>query len=236
MDFKEIKVKGFTGRYTEEFKDAVRDLIKEGKNYKEIADLFGIDSINSGYRQLIYKLQRETFHSVEVKQLKANNTNTEDTSKVSESSVAVKSDKIVLPTIGNGMSYSEKRKILTQTAKEAIKTDSEKSISEFNKTIKETEKTHSSGVAEEIPPNAGVVSKVEDVAETSVKDSKVITSEVKSIEKILPSPDVLSLASNLDAQIYNLTRLLEAKKMEVSLLENNLATIKEIKSRLIGGF
>lgn len=67
MDFKEIKVKGFTGRYTEEFKDAVRDLIKEGKNYKEIADLFGIDSINSGYRQLIYKLQRETFHSVEVK-------------------------------------------------------------------------------------------------------------------------------------------------------------------------
>lgn len=236
MDFKEIKVKGFTGRYTEEFKDAVRDLIKEGKNYKEIADLFGIDSINSGYRQLIYKLQREIFHSVEVKQLKANNTNTEDTSKVSESSVAVKSDKIVLPTIGNGMSYSEKRKILTQTAKEAIKTDSEKSISEFNKTIKETEKTHSSGVAEEIPPNAGVVSKVEDVAETSVKDSKVITSEVKSTEKILPSPDVLSLASNLDVQIYNLTRLLEAKKMEVSLLENNLATIKEIKSRLIGGF
>lgn len=236
MDFKEIKVKGFTGRYTEEFKDAVRDLIKEGKNYKEIADLFGIDSINSGYRQLIYKLQRETFHSVEVKQLKANNTNTEDTSKVSESSVAVKSDKIVLPTIGNGMSYSEKRKILTQTAKEAIKTDSEKSISEFNKTIKETEKTHSSEVAEEIPPNAGVVSKVEDVAETSVKDSKVITSEVKSTEKILPSPDVLSLASNLDVQIYNLTRLLEAKKMEFSLLENNLATIKEIKSRLIGGF
>ena len=236
MNFKEIKVKGFTGRYTEEFKDAVRDLIKEGKNYKEIADLFGIDSINSGYRQLIYKLQREIFHSVEVKQLKANNTNTEDTSKVSESSVAVKSDKIVLPTIGNGMSYSEKRKILTQTAKEAIKTDSEKSISEFNKTIKETEKTRSSGVAEEIPPNAGVVSKVEDVAETSVKDSKVITSEVKSIEKILPSPDVLSLASNLDVQIYNLTRLLEAKKMEVSLLENNLATIKEIKSRLIGGF
>lgn len=236
MDFKEIKVKGFTGRYTEEFKDAVRDLIKEGKNYKEIADLFGIDSINSGYRQLIYKLQRETFHSVEVKQLKANNTNTEDTSKVSESSVAVKSDKIVLPTIGNGMSYSEKRKILTQTAKEAIKTDSEKSISELNKTIKETEKTRSSEVAEEIPPNAGVVSKVEDVAETSVKDSKVITSEVKSTEKILPSPDVLSLASNLDVQIYNLTRLLEAKKMEVSLLENNLATIKEIKSRLIGGF
>ena len=236
MDFKEIKVKGFTGRYTEEFKDAVRDLIKEGKNYKEIADLFGIDSINSGYRQLIYKLQRETFHSVEVKQLKANNTNTEDTSKVSESSVAVKSDKIVLPTIGNGMSYSEKRKILTQTAKEAIKTDSEKSISEFNKTIKETEKTRSSEVAEEISPNAGVVSKVEDVAETSVKDSKVITSEVKSTEKILPSPDVLSLASNLDVQIYNLTRLLEAKKMEVSLLENNLATIKEIKSRLIGGF
>lgn len=236
MNFKEIKIKGSTGRYTEEFKDIVRDLIKEGKNYKQIADLFGIDSINSGYRQLIYKLQREIFHSVEVKQLKANNTNTEDTSKVSESSVAEKSDKIVLPTIGSGMSYSEKRKILTQTAKETIKADSEKSISELNKTIKEIEKTRSSEVAEEITPNAGVVSKTEEVVETSVKDSKVLTSESKSAEKILPSQDVLSLVSNLNVQIYNLTRLLEAKKMEVSLLENNLATIKEIKSKLIGGF
>lgn len=236
MDFKEIKVKGFTGRYTEEFKDTVRDLIKEGKNYKEIANLFGIDSINSGYRQLIYKLQREIFHSIEVKQLKANNTNTEDTSKISESSVAVKSDKIVLPTIGNGMSYSEKQKILKQTTKEAIKTDSEKSVSEFNKTIKETEKTRSSEVAKETLLDVGVASKVEETAETSVKDSKVITSEIKSTENILPSPDVLSLVSNLDIQIYNLTRLLEAKKMEVSLLESNLATIKEIKSRLIGGF
>lgn len=113
MDYKKIQVKGSSNRYTEEFKDAVRQLIKEKKNYKEIADLFGIDSINSGYRQLIWKLQREVFDSVDVKQLKANNTNTEDTSKVVESSVASRSDKIVLPTVGGGMSYSEKQKILT---------------------------------------------------------------------------------------------------------------------------
>lgn len=71
MSYKDIKVKGSTGRYTDEFKEAVKDLIREGKNYKEIADLFGIDSINSGYRQLIWKLQRDVHHSVEVKQLKA---------------------------------------------------------------------------------------------------------------------------------------------------------------------
>lgn len=155
MNYKEIKVKGSTNRYTEEFKDAVRQLIKDGKNYKEIADLFGIDSINSGYRQLIWKLQREVFHSVDVKQLKANNTNTEDTAKVSENSVAEKSDKVVLPTVNTGMSYTEKRKVLTQTAKETIKADSEKSTSELDKAIKEIEKTRSSKVAEEIIPNAG---------------------------------------------------------------------------------
>lgn len=155
MDYKKIQVKGSNNRYTEEFKDAVRQLIKEKKNYKEIADLFGIDSINSGYRQLIWKLQREVFNSVDVKQLKANNTNTEDTSKVVESSVASRSDKIILPTVGSDMSYSEKKKILTQTAKETIKADSAKSISEPNKTIKEIEKTHSSEVAEEIVSNAG---------------------------------------------------------------------------------
>lgn len=236
MDYRQIPIKNSNKRYTEEFKDAVRQLIKEGNTYKQIADLFGIDSINSGYRQLIWKLQREVFDSVNVKQLKANNTNTEDTAKVTEHSVAEKSDKIVLPTVGGGMSYSEKQKILAQTDKVAIKTDSEKSISEPNKTIKEIEKTHSSEVAEEIVPNAGVAPRVEEVVNTLVKDSKVLTSKNNSTEKILPSQDVLSLVSNLDVQIYNLTRLLEAKKMEVSLLESNLETVKMIKEKLVGGF
>lgn len=236
MDYKKIQVKGLNNRYTEEFKDAVRQLIKEKKNYKEIADLFGIDSINSGYRQLIWKLQREVFDSVDVKQLKANNTNTEDTAKVVESSVASKSDKIVLPTVGGGMSYSEKQKILTQTAKETIKADSEKSFKETNKTMEEPKKSNSSEVAEEIAPKAGVAPKAEDVVSTLIKDSKVLTSESKSAEKILPSQDVLSLVSNLNVQIYNLTRLLEAKKMEVSLLESNLETVKTIKEKLVGGF
>lgn len=236
MDYRQIPIKNSNKRYTEEFKDAIRQLIKEGNTYKQIADLFGIDSINSGYRQLIWKLQREVFDSVNVKQLKANNTNTEDTAKVTEHSVAEKSDKIVLPTVGGGMSYSEKRKILAQTDKVAIKTDSEKSISEPNKTIKEIEKTHSSEVAEEIVPNAGVAPRVEEVVNTLVKDSKVLTSKNNSTEKILPSQDILSLVSNLDVQIYNLTRLLEAKKMEVSLLESNLETVKMIKEKLVGGF
>ena len=236
MDYKKIQVKGSNNRYTEEFKDAVRQLIKEKKNYKEIADLFGIDSINSGYRQLIWKLQREVFDSVDVKQLKANNTNTEDTSKVVESSVASKSDKIVLPTVGGGMSYSEKQKILTQTTKETIKVNSGKSFEETNKTMKEPEKSNSSDMTEKSIANAGVAPKAEEVVATLVKDSKVLTSESKSTEKILPSQDVLSLVSNLNVQIYNLTRLLEAKKMEVSLLESNLETVKTIKEKLVGGF
>lgn len=236
MDYRQISIKNSNKRYTEEFKDAVRQLIKEGNTYKQIADLFGIDSINSGYRQLIWKLQREVFDSVNVKQFKANNTNTEDTAKVTEPSVAEKSDKIVLPTVGGGISYSEKRKILTQTDKVAIKTDSEKSINELNKTMKESKKSYSSEVAEEIVPNAGVVPKAEEAVNTLVKDSKVLTSKNNSTEKILPSQDVLSLVSNLDVQIYNLTRLLEAKKMEVSLLESNLETVKMIKEKLVGGF
>lgn len=236
MDYKKIQVKGSNNRYTEEFKDAVRQLIKEKKNYKEIADLFGIDSINSGYRQLIWKLQREVFDSVDVKQLKANNTNTEDTSKVVESSVASRSDKIVLPTVGGGMSYSEKQKILTQTAKETIKVNSKKSFEETSKTMKEPKKLNSSDMTEKSITNAGVALKAEEIVSTLVKDSKVLTSKSKSTEKILPSQDVLSLVSTLDVQIYNLTRLLEAKKMEVSLLESNLETVKTIKEKLVGGF
>lgn len=236
MDYKKIQVKGSSNRYTEEFKDAVRQLIKEKKNYKEIADLFGIDSINSGYRQLIWKLQREVFDSIDVKQLKANNTNTEDTSKVVEGSVASRSDKIVLPTVGGGMSYSEKQKILTQTAKETIKVNSKKSFEETSKTMKEPKKLNSSDMTEKSIANAGVAPKAEEIVSTLVKDSKVLTSKSKSTEKILPSQDVLSLVSTLDVQIYNLTRLLEAKKMEVSLLESNLEMVKTIKEKLVGGF
>lgn len=236
MDYKNIKVKGDTNRYTDEFKDAVRQLISEGKTYKEIADLFGLDSINSGFRQLIWKLQREVFHSVDVKQLKANNTNTEDSIVNTESSVATKSDKIVLPTVGNGMSCSEKRKVLTQTAKEAIKETSERPISEPNKTVKESKKSCSSEVAEEMIANAGVAPKAEEVIDTMLKDSKILASKPNSTEKVLPSQDVLSLISSLNMQIYNLNRLLEAKKMEVSLLESNLETVKAIKEKLVGGF
>lgn len=82
----------------------------------------------------------------------------------------------------------------------------------------------------------GVAPKVEEIVDTLVKDSKVLTSGDKSTERILPSQDVLHLVSNLDVQIYNLTRLLEAKKMEVSLLEGNLETVKRIKEKLVGGF
>lgn len=82
----------------------------------------------------------------------------------------------------------------------------------------------------------GVAPKAEKIVETLLKDSEVLTSDSKPADKILPSPDVLALVSTLDSQVYNLTRLLEAKKMEVSLLETNLATVKEIKSKLVGGF
>lgn len=102
--------------------------------------------------------------------------------------------------------------------------------------MKESKKSYSSEVAEEIVPNAVVAPKAEEVVNTLVKDSKVLTSKNNSTEKILPSQDVLSLVSNLDVQIYNLTRLLEAKKMEVSLLESNLETVKMIKEKLVGGF
>lgn len=102
--------------------------------------------------------------------------------------------------------------------------------------MKEPKKLNSSDMTEKSIANAGVAPKAEEIVSTLVKDSKVLTSKSKSTEKILPSQDVLSLVSTLDVQIYNLTRLLEAKKMEVSLLENNLETVKTIKEKLVGGF
>lgn len=102
--------------------------------------------------------------------------------------------------------------------------------------MKEPKKLNSSDMTEKSITNAGVAPKAEEIVSTLVKDSKVLTSKSKSTEKILPSQDVLSLVSTLDVQIYNLTRLLEAKKMEVSLLENNLETVKTIKEKLVGGF
>lgn len=47
---------------------------------------------------------------------------------------------------------------------------------------------------------------------------------------------MLSLVSDLDRQVYNITRLLSAKQMEVALLETNLVTLKEIRSKLVEGF
>lgn len=209
-DYRQIQVKNEKNRYTEEFKDAVRQLIKEGNNYKQIADLFSIDSINSGYRQLIWKLQREVFDSVNVKQLKANNTSTEDTAKVSESSVSSKSDKVILSA-------------MEKSHKEVKKINSSKAFDEFKK-------EHSSETQAGVAPNA------KEIVDILLKDAKTLTSEPKSTEKISPSQDVLSLISSLDVQIYNLTKILEAKKMEVSLLESNLETVKAIKEKLAGGF
>lgn len=262
MSYKDIKVKGSTGRYTDEFKEAVKGLIREGKNYKEIADLFGIDSINSGYRQLIWKLQRDVHHSVEVKQLKANNTNTEDTSKVSEDAIAEKSDEIILPTAGGGMSMREKKNVLEPecrrpTRQESLKRSKElcqKAIAErAQETVKDSEKLHSSEVSEELVPNAGVAPRAEDIigveqeakntepkaeeiVETIMKEAENHRAVLQAPEKILPSPEVLSLVSDLDRQVYNITRLLSAKQMEVALLETNLVTLKEIRSKLVEGF
>lgn len=262
MSYKDIKVKGSTGRYTDEFKEAVKDLIREGKNYKEIVDLFGIDSINSGYRQLIWKLQRDVHHSVEVKQLKANNTNTEDTSKVSEDAIAEKSDEIILPTAGGGMSMREKKNVLEPecrrpTRQESLKCSKElcqKAIAErAQETVKDSEKLHSSEVSEELVPNAGIAPRAEDIigveqeakdtepkaeeiVETIMKEAENHRAELQLSEKILPSPEVLSLVSDLDRQVYNITRLLSAKQMEVALLETNLVTLKEIRSKLVEGF
>lgn len=69
-----------------------------------------------------------------------------------------------------------------------------------------------------------------------MKEAKSHKAVLQASEKILPSPEVLSLVSDLDRQVYNITRLLSAKQMEVALLETNLVTLKEIRSKLVEGF
>lgn len=111
------------------------------------------------------------------------------------------------------------------TRQESLKRSKElcqKAIAErAQETVKDSEKLHSSEVSEELVPNAGVAPRAENVT---------------SIRKILQSPEVLSLVSDLDRQVYNITRLLSAKQMEVALLETNLVTLKEIRSKLVEGF
>jgi hypothetical protein len=69
-----------------------------------------------------------------------------------------------------------------------------------------------------------------------MKEAKNHRAVLQASEKILPSPEVLFLVSDLDRQVYNITRLLSAKQMEVALLETNLVTLKEIRSKLVEGF
>lgn len=69
-----------------------------------------------------------------------------------------------------------------------------------------------------------------------MKEAENHRAELQLSEKILPSPEVLSLVSDLDRQVYNITRLLSAKQMKVALLETNLVTLKEIRSKLVEGF
>lgn len=69
-----------------------------------------------------------------------------------------------------------------------------------------------------------------------MKEAESYRAVLQASEKILPSPEVLSLVSDLDREVYNITRLLSAKQMEVALLETNLVTLKEIRSKLVEGF
>ena len=78
--------------------------------------------------------------------------------------------------------------------------------------------------------------KDEEIVETIMKEAENHRAVLQASEKILPSPEVLSLVSDLDRQVYNITRLLSAKQMEVALLETNLVTLKEIRSKLVEGF
>lgn len=120
-------------------------------------------------------------------------------------------------------------------------------------TVKDSEKLHSSEVSEELVPNAVVAPRAEDIigveqeakntepkaeeiVETIMKEAENHRAVLQTSEKILPSPEVLSLVTDLDRQVYNITRLLSAKQMEVALLETNLVTLKEIRSKLVEGF
>lgn len=230
MDYKTIKVKGDTNRYTEEFKDAVRQLIREGKTYKEVADLFELDSINSGFRQLIYKLQREVFHSVDVKQLKANNTNTEDSAVNTESSVATKSDKVILPVASKALPVSGVVKPTVTTSKEVKKSNSSDKVTMKNSVLDEVKKQDTS------------VKALQETVKipTSNETIKEVTKEHKTVENstahFTASQDIISLVSSIENKLHNTRVVLEAKKQEVTLLESTVSSYETILNTLKASF
>jgi transposase-like protein len=79
--FKEVK--DVKGRYTEEFKSALAELIKQGKTTSEAGKELGVDAFGSGFRQLYYKMQREITYGKELPTLKAKGVKSdkEDTSE-----------------------------------------------------------------------------------------------------------------------------------------------------------
>lgn len=230
MNYKDIKVKGDTNRYTDEFKDAVRQLIREGKTYKEIADLFGLDSINSGFRQLIWKLQREVFHSVDVKQLKANNTNTEDSAVNTESSVATKSDKIVLPVVDKSLSASGVVKPTVVTSKEVKKSNSFDKVAVKKPVLDKVIKQDT---------NAKALQETTKIS-TSNETIKEVTKEHKTVEnstvQFTASQDIISLVSSIENKLHNTRVVLEAKKQEVTLLESTINSYEDILDTLKSSF
>lgn len=230
MNYKDIKIKNDTNRYTEEFKDAVRQLIREGKTYKEVADLFELDSINSGFRQLIYKLQREVFHSIDVKQLKANNTNTEDSAVNTESSVATKSDKVILSVASKALPVSGVVKPTVTTSKEVKKSNSSDKVTMKNSVLDEVKKQDTS------------VKALQETVKipTSNETIKEVTKEHKTVENstahFTASQDIISLVSSIENKLHNTRVVLEAKKQEVTLLESTVSSYETILNTLKASF
>lgn len=230
MDYKDIKIKGDTNRYTEEFKDAVRQLIKDGKNYKEIADLFALDSLNSGFRQLIYKLQREVFHSVSVKQLKANNTSTEESAVNTESSVATKSDKVVLPVVDKTIPVSGVVKSAVVTSKEIKKSNSSDRVAVKKPVLDEVIKQDTNAKA--LQETVKIPTSNETIKEV-IKEHKTVEN---STAHFTASQDIISLVSSIENKLHNTRVVLEAKKQEVALLESTVNSYEDILSTLKSSF
>jgi hypothetical protein len=89
------------GRYTEEFKQQVRDLINQNKNMLETATELGVDdTLGSGFRQLYYKLKREEKDGVVLKSIKAKNTGNVGTDSDEIKHEGAKFDEADLKTVG----------------------------------------------------------------------------------------------------------------------------------------
>lgn len=61
------------GRYTQEFVDAVEKCIKKGMNLNDTAEELAVDWYGSGFRQLYFKLKRDTNLAEAIPQMQANN-------------------------------------------------------------------------------------------------------------------------------------------------------------------